>query len=306
MLKHPLCLALLFGLIACEKEPPARQPPARDRLELRLATFNIRHENPSDHGWRSWPRRIGRVVRAVRDMDPDVLALQEALYGQAADLRASLPDYHFHGVGRDDGHRQGEYAALMFKADRFDPDPEEQGTFWLSDTPDVPGSKHWGNDVVRCTTWLRLVDRTSGLGFYAYNTHWDHRHQGSREQAAALLVRHLDQRRHPDEPVILMGDFNATHHNPAVARLTAAGLIETYHSLHPQIRDRRTLHFWSGRHDGGLKVDHILVSGHPNIAAATIHRAATRDQQPSDHFPVSADVRWQAPPPDESGWLTAP
>lgn len=299
---------LLLGLAGCRDKAPPRAVAVRDdgALVLTLASINVRYESSEDRGWRAWPNRIDRVVHVLRGIGPDVFGIQEALHGQAADLRASLPDFDFHGVGRDDGKREGEYAAIFWRKDRFEADPMERGRFWLSDTPEVVGSKSWGNEIVRIAVWVRLRDRASGRSFYVFNTHWDHRSQASREHAALLIAARIDGRAHPGDPVVLMGDFNATEGNPAVdyflgERVALAGrpagpwsgaLLNPYQQLHPGVRNRRTLHFWRGHQDGWAKVDHILVSRGAIAEAAGIHHAATRESQPSDHFPVWARVRW--------------
>jgi endonuclease/exonuclease/phosphatase family metal-dependent hydrolase len=290
-----LCLiCLLLSQASCRREramgPPKAVPVATDgRIELRLMTFNVRYENDVDAGSRAWRQRVAGIVRMIREESPDVIGIQEARHGQTADLWASLPDYEFVGRARDDGRRGGEYAGIFFRRDRFEADAADQGTFWLSDTPQQAGSKTWGNGIPRTATWLRLTDRASHRGFYVFNTHWDHRHQGAREKSARLTAERIRARRRAGEPVVLLGDFNAVESNPAVAGLTAgAGLIDTFDTLHPGERNRRTLHFWSDTREGRVKVDHILVS-----RGAVIMAAAIRDgDEPmvSDHFPVTARV----------------
>lgn len=305
-------LALLVAFLpSCRRDRQLGAPRAvavaeDGRMELRLMTFNIRYETDEDPGSRAWRRRIPGIVRMIREEAPDVIGVQEALHGQAADLWASLPGYDFHGAGRDDGHRQGEYSGIFFRRDRFVPAPEDGGTFWLSDTPEKPGSKTWGNDIPRVAAWLRLTDRSSQREFYVFNTHWDHKHQGSREKAALLLAKRIDQRRSPDLPVVLMGDFNAVENNPGVAFLTGnpraipgshpppeTRLIDTFQALHPDERARRTLHFWRGSREGSLKVDHILVSKNAEILAAAIRDGD--EPMVSDHFPVTTRVMFPAP-----------
>lgn len=299
-------MLLLAANSGCQRSralgpPKAVAVIADGRMELRLMSFNVRNENPGDPGSRAWRQRIVGAVRMIREESPDVIGLQEVLHGQAADLWASLPDYEFFGVGRDDGHRTGEFAGIFFRRDRFEPDRSDSGTFWLSDTPGKPGSKTWGNDIPRVVSWLRLVDRSTQRGFYVFNTHWDHRHQGSREQAALLLARRIDGRKFPGEPVVLSGDFNAVEKNPAIAYLTGksvplAGhdaiwthsLIDTFQALHASETARTSLHFWSGTRAGALKVDHILVSSGAEVLAADI-RDRDKPMVP-DHFPVTARV----------------
>jgi endonuclease/exonuclease/phosphatase family metal-dependent hydrolase len=288
-----LVLVLLAaGSSACNRAralgPPKAVPVAADgKLDLRLMSFNVRYENNEDAGSRAWRQRVIGVVRMIRDERPDVIGVQEALHGQAADLWASLPDYEFIGAGRDDGRRAGEYSGIFFRRDRFE--TSDGGTFWLSDTPEKPGSKTWGNEIPRTVTWLRLVDRSTQRGFYIFNTHWDHRHQGSRERSARLLMDRASGRKNLHEPVVLLGDFNAVEQNPALAALRNQGvLVDVFQSLHPQEKERTTLHFWRGSRAGLLKVDHIFVSHEAEVISAGI-----RDHDMpmvSDHFPVIARV----------------
>ena len=271
--------------------PPKAVPVAADgRLELKLMSFNIRYENPGDPGSRAWRQRVAGAVRMIREENPDVFGVQEALHGQAADLWASLPDFEFFGAGRDDGRRSGEYSGIFYQRVRFEVDSTDAGTFWLSDTPEKPGSMTWGNGIPRVATWLRLTDRATQRSFYVFNTHWDHRHQGSREKAGALLAERIRHRRHPGDPVVLLGDFNAVETNPGLRFLTAPPLemIDTFQTLHPQESARTSLHFWRGTREGRLKVDHILASKGAEVLSASI-----RDHDEpmvSDHFPVTARV----------------
>ncbi len=69
------------------------------------------------------------------------------------------------------------------------------------------------------------------------------------------MARRIDSRKHRGEPVVLLGDLNATENNPGVAYLTgkrvalAGGeqtwkpaLIDTFQTLHPTASARTTLH----------------------------------------------------------------
>ena len=302
----PLCLLPLLACSGCRRERVVEPPKAvavreDGALELRLMSFNVRYETPEDVGGRSWRERIPGAVRMIRRLEPDCIGVQEAQHGQVADLRASLPDYEFSGVGRDDGKRDGEYSGIFYRKSRFQPDPADSGTFWLSDTPEVPGSRNWGNEIPRVAAWLRLTDLATGRGFYVFNTHWDHKNQPSRERAALLTASRIDARRRADEPVALIGDFNSNEGNPGILYLTGNrvkvagaerlwpnGLLDTYQTLHSAEKNRRTLHFWMGNRDGALKVDHILVSRGARIRESAI---VTEDQpMVSDHFPVTARV----------------
>lgn len=304
-----LCL-LLVSLSSCRREreigPPKAVAVREDgAVDLRLMSFNVRYENNEDLGSRSWRQRVIGAVRMIRREKPDIIGVQETLHGQAADLWASLPGYEFFGVGRDDGRRAGEYSGIFYQRDRFKPDPTDGGTFWLSDTPEQPGSRTWGNEIPRVATWLRLVDLATGRGFYIFNTHWDHQNQPSRERAALLIAERIDARKHADEPVALIGDFNSIESNPGRIYLTGQrvsvagseqawihGLLDTYQALHPTEKNRRTLHFWSNSREGLVKVDHIMVSRGAKIEQSEI--VSTDQPMVSDHFPVTARVLFPA------------
>jgi endonuclease/exonuclease/phosphatase family metal-dependent hydrolase len=306
-----VCHFIVFALIAvvvssCRHERvlgPSKALALREDglLELRVMSFNLRYENTDDLASRSWQKRIVDIVKMLYREKPVILCVQEALHGQAADLWASLPDYEFFGIGRDDGKRAGEYSGIFYQRDRFEVDGTDRGTFWLSDTPEVVGSKTWGNEIPRVAAWLRLTDRTCGCSFYVFNTHWDHRNQTSREKAAMLIAKRIDARKHQDEPVLLLGDFNSVGTNPAVGYLTGKkgllagsehqwkhGMFDTFQVLHADQKNRRTLHFWTDSTEGNLKVDHILASKGVTVESAEIISA----DQPmlSDHFPVLSQV----------------
>ena len=304
-----ICVVAGFcGLCGCQRSrassPPKAVPVRADGVvELNLMSFNVRYEAPEDRHSRAWRQRIAGAVRMIRRQRPDCIGVQEAQHGQAADLWASLPDYEFFGVGRDDGKQDGEYSGIFYQRERFRPDVTDCGTFWLSDTPERAGSRTWGNEIPRAAAWLRLVDLATGRGFYVFNTHWDHRHQQSRERAAMLISKRIDGRKHADEPVALIGDFNSIESNPGMIYLTGRratlagseqiwpnGLLDAYQSLHAGEKNRRTLHLWRDSREGPLKVDHVLVSRGAGIETAEI--VSGDKPMVSDHFPVTARVKF--------------
>jgi len=293
------CLCL--GAVSCRKEralgPPKAVPIEENgTLRLRAMSFNVRYENNSDTGARAWRTRMPHVVRMIREEALDIIGVQEAMHGQVADLWASLPDYEFLGVARDDGGRSGEYTGIFYLRARFEAPSSEREVFWLSDTPHKPGSATWGNTIPRMAIWQRLTDRASQRSFSLYNTHWDHKHQGSRLKAGELMRRHITSLAHPQEPIVVLGDFNAIESNPALLRLQgpadggARHLVDTFHARHAGETRRTTLHFWRGQRDGRLKVDHIFASQPVRVLSSGIRDCD--HPMVSDHFPVVADMEF--------------
>ncbi len=256
--------------------------PASDPLNV--MTFNIRYGTAQD-GENRWNARRDLLFDVIREQDPDVLGLQEALDFQVDEIVAALPAYAALGVGRDDGRRAGEYAAILFRKDRLR--VAESGTFWFSDTPAIPGSRSWGNSITRICTWARFVDR-DGRAFWHFNVHLDHQSQPSRERSALLLRQRIDARSAPAEPVIVTGDFNVGETNPALESLRAAGMLDTYRVVHPDERRVGTYTGFKQGNDAGDKIDYVIVQPGTTVLRADIIRTARDGRYPSDHFPVVA------------------
>ena len=288
-------LLLLLAFVACA--PGAGAGPASD---LRLMSFNIRY-GTADDGADAWPRRAAMAFDVVRRFDADVVGVQEALRFQLDELGAALPAFAEIGVGRDDGRTAGEYSAILYRRGRFE--VLEEGTFWFSDTPAIPGSMTWGNRITRICTWARLRDRAGGARFYVYNLHLDHESQPSRERSALLLAERIRARSSPD-PVLVMGDFNSGEANPVYRHLTGAEtlpaatpappLADTYRLRHPGDTIVGTFHAFRGTTTGD-KIDHILASPEWRALDASIVRTSRAGRFPSDHFPVTAVVRLGSP-----------
>lgn len=169
-------------------------------------TYNIRYDNPGD-GINQWSSRKEKVYDLIRKYNPDLLGVQEALHHQLTDITGNITAYAYIGVGRDDGKEKGEYSAILYKKDRFD--VLGKGTFWLSETPEVAGSKSWDAAITRVATWAKMRDKRSRREFFVINTHFDHIGREARAKSATLLkTKALDIGR--GLPVIISGDFNCT------------------------------------------------------------------------------------------------
>jgi endonuclease/exonuclease/phosphatase family metal-dependent hydrolase len=262
---------------------------AREPETLRVMSFNVRYGTAPD-GENRWELRDDLVVQAIRDFDPAVVGVQEALRFQLNELGEALPAFHEIGVGRRDGREAGEYAAILYDRDRFE--VVEQGTFWFSDTPAVPGSMSWGNRITRICTWGRFRERTTRNSFYVFNVHWDHESQPSRERSGELLRARIEARSHPGDPVIVTGDFNAGESNPAIRPLHAAGLVDTFRVLHPEVEEVGTFNGFNGDR-AQEKIDGIWVTPGWQVIHAEIDRTIHGGRYPSDHFPVTAVLRRQ-------------
>jgi endonuclease/exonuclease/phosphatase family metal-dependent hydrolase len=295
-----LVLVLVLTLNLHHATAAGEQPQAQ--AELVVMSFNIRYGAAND-GENNWDKRKDLACDLVRRQAPDLIGLQEALRSQIDDIRAALPEYGEIGVGRDDGKTAGEYSAILYRRDRFE--VNESGTFWLSDTPEVPGSITWGNACTRVCTWARFLPKSSSGPFYLFNTHLDHVSQPSREKGIALIVSRMMSRKHADR-VILTGDFNSGENNPVVRYLTgerqleaaANGLsknpwplVDTFRMLHKDVTDVGTAHGFRGGRSGN-KIDYIFVQPGVAVLKAEILYDNKDNRYPSDHYPITAAIRF--------------
>ncbi len=257
---------------------------------LRVMTYNVRY-GTADDGTDAWEHRRELALRVISSNEPDVIGVQEALRFQLEEIAAAFPRLGEVGVGRDDGAEAGEYSAILYEKDRLELLGSD--TFWLSDSPEVVASTSWGNRIPRIVTWARFRDRRTNRTFYVFNTHWDHESQASREQSAELLLERIAAREHPDEPVLVTGDFNAGESNPAFAALLDGGLADTFRALHPDATDVGTFHGFEGDRSGE-KIDAVLASPGWRVREAWIVALREDGRYPSDHFPVMAVVEFPA------------
>ncbi len=264
-----------------------------------VMTFNVRYGTAPDFV-NHWRYRRTRVIRLLEKSSPDIIGLQEALPFQIDELRAALPHYDEFGVGRDKGDRSGEHVTLLFRSDRFR--VVDGSTFWFSDTPHIAGSRHWGNRNARICTWAKLQEKSSGHVFFCFNMHLDHWSSHSRKRSVQLLslrMKELSQ----DNPVVVTGDFNTGERNEILGFLqgrlpltVSAGpchnpvpLIDAFRCVNPQAKRVGTFNKYLG-HQGGEKIDFVLVSNHWTVHDSQILRNKDGFLFPSDHFPVTATI----------------
>ena len=185
-------------------------------MTLNVLTFNLRYNNPGD-GYNAWPKRKELAAKVLTDQQADFVGMQEALSGMIGDLQDLLPGYAWTGVGRDDGQSKGEFAPIFYRKDRFT--LEKHGVFWLSETPEVAGSKSWDAALPRIATWGVFRELQGGRKVFVVNTHFDHRGEEARRQSAKLLIGKIGELSQK-LPVVLTGDFNTGPDSPAIKTLT--------------------------------------------------------------------------------------
>jgi endonuclease/exonuclease/phosphatase family metal-dependent hydrolase len=258
-------------------------------LELRVMTFNLRYASLQTPN--AWPARRPVMRHLLERESPDIIGTQEGLYAQLRDLAADLPAYEWIGLGRAGGSRD-EHCAIFFRRDRFEPVGFDH--FWLSDTPNVIGSITWGHTYIRMVTWVRLREKATGREFLVWNTHFDHQVETARQKAATLLKERI-KAADAAVPLLLIGDFNCVAgRSPAYDILTKeAGLTDTWTAAAKRTNETlNSFHNYQPALTNRERIDWILARGPSDVTDTGIVTYHEGSQHPSDHFPVTATVRF--------------
>lgn len=262
---------------------------------IKAMSFNIRLQTPVDKE-NGWDYRKGVLLEEIIANAPDLLGVQEAKWVQMEYLIAGLPDYGWIGVGRDDGKQGGEFSAVFFKKDRFE--AVDTGTFWLSETPDKPGSLGWDAACRRVVSWgkFRVKSRPDRLFVFA-NTHFDHVGQVARLESAKLIQSRLASIA-GDLPLMVSGDFNCQNNTEVYKILTKGGDGKGgWIDSNPvaKVRDlpvSRTFHDY-GKVPGTVDriIDFIFVNGKVSVERFAICPEKRGGRFTSDHNAIIAECR---------------
>ncbi len=254
----------------------------QERDNIEVITFNIRYDNPTD-GIFSWENRKDMVFWVIDKYDPDILCLQEVLKSQMDELEAFLSDYRWSGAGRNDGIEKGEYVPIFFKKDRFV--LVDEGRFWLSESPDVPGSMGWDAACTRMVSWVKLNEARSGNEYFVFNTHFDHIGEEARMNSARLLTDSILSIAGPG-PVIITGDLNADPESGTVNILSQLFSDSRLEAEVSEIASGTTFIGFPADMSQGKIIDYIFLGKNFSIKEYEIISVNAGGYYPSDHLPV--------------------
>ena len=186
---------------------------------LSIFTFNVRLDTPKTHdGKDAWELRKQDFVEYIMQLKADVFGFQEPQYHQVQYVTEHLKQYSWFGVGSDDGQLTGEMIPLFFNVNTLK--MVNDGVFWLSKTPDVPGSRIKGTNLPRVCTWGHFQLKSNsgpdsgksegeyGTEFYVLNTHLDYQHEWSQILQLKVILDFIKDIIPKEIPIVLMGDFN--------------------------------------------------------------------------------------------------
>lgn len=275
MKKLIIFVSLLFLAMAYGK--------AEDKEVLKIATFNLRMDTPSD-GENAWLHRKDMVNDLIRFYGFDLFGTQEGFTHQLNDI-LRLSDYRFIGVGRDDGKDAGEHCAIFYRSDRFK--VLDQGDFWLSEHPEKPGRGWDGTCCNRICTWGKFEDLKNHKQFYFFNVHYEYEGDVARRESSNLMISRIKSIA-GNQPVFLTGDFNAFPTEEPIRILNDSGFLNDSYKITKEVPFGPvcTYHGYDSTVKTEERLDYIWITDSIQIDKYGVLTNTLYGHTPSDHFPV--------------------
>ena len=252
-----------------------------------VITYNIKYDDYTN-GENSWNVRKVALLDLINTLSPDILGIQEGLIHQVEFLASKMNDYKYVGVGREDANRKGEYCAIFFNEKKYK--LLKNSTFWLSESPNEV-SIGWDAALERICTYSLLETINGGNKIWVFNTHFDHVGNIAREESARLILEKIKMLNIQEEPVLVMGDFNALEKSKVIDILRQ--------SLNDTMRDADiehkgpigTFNNFLNNQEIIKRIDYIFSKGFQTISHQHVDKRLDNGNHISDHLPVFVKVK---------------
>lgn len=296
-LRAAVGLALIV-LAGCDAPSVSDLPRAQAPDVSRVATWNLHYVDlsatPNPH-WtpERWRAQRGALERAARDLDADLLALQEMEAHDGRDqwpdprldwLLEALPGHRATAVAFAGGVRPGQ--PILYRASVFQ--PMDSGFAFYDDPEASFRSLRAFAGYPDAVTWARLRHRASGRVITVFNIHLHFLDSGQRLRSARHVLTMAEAAQVRGDAVMVLGDFNARRNSRTLDLFREGGFRRA---------DARgaTYHFNAGLHLFGA-IDHVLHDAATALAAPPVTwRGGAAGRPPSDHYPVVVALRLTAP-----------
>ncbi|PCJ25101.1 MAG: endonuclease [SAR86 cluster bacterium] len=267
---------------------PGYSQQSSEKTLITAMSFNVRYFNTSD-GVHAWANRKEKVAEVIKSNNVDIAGLQEPWMNQIQDLALLLPEYAWFGWGRDEGNEKGEFTPIFYKKDKFT--VLDKGIFWLSTTPEIPGSKGWDVRFPRMVPWGHFKNKADGKEFYFFNTHLGG--NIARFEGAKIIRNKIDQMS-GGLPVIVTGDFNATPvSKPYEVMLSddySVKLVDGFDVAKEKNDEQFTNYLFDGNDKDLKRIDYIFVSKEVEVLYHEIINKRIGKYYPSDHLALKAEL----------------
>jgi endonuclease/exonuclease/phosphatase family metal-dependent hydrolase len=257
-------------------------------MNLCLISSNIRFDNPAD-GQNAWANRRNILADTLLAHSPDIIATQEGRYHQLEDFKELLKDYLI-----IDEHRswikERMYPTLFIKRDVFEVLRSED--LWLSETPQLAGSRSFDSAFPRLMTWMKVQPKNSHVNFLVVNTHLDHVKSETRLGQINVLKNEVKKILDPSSSLIIMGDFNDSPDSEV-----RKSLLEGFPTLQDAWKlfnatEETSHHAFNGICENGSRIDWVMLDQKVKVESCILDKKTSNGHYPSDHFPVICHIKF--------------
>ncbi|MFP4535096.1 MAG: endonuclease/exonuclease/phosphatase family protein [Spirochaetaceae bacterium] len=257
-------------------------------MEFVIGTCNIRYA--ADDRENHWSSRLPLLAKALRGAAPALLGTQEGWEWQLRELEEKLPN---HRIVDDNRYWMEErmYPTLFVSRDV---EVHKGGDVWLSETPDLPGSRSFGSLYPRLMCWAE-VSVGDAPPFICANLHLDHQSPETRVSQIDVALTRLGELLRPGMPLCLLGDFNDPPGGAVARAIIRRGSALGVHLYDPwqelELPESSSYHGYGMAEEDWSRIDWILLSDQFETIDIDYERTAEPPLYPSDHYPVIARVR---------------
>ncbi|MET0656365.1 MAG: endonuclease/exonuclease/phosphatase family protein [Pseudoxanthomonas sp.] len=272
-MKTSILGALLCLLVLALSTQAAATTPGSPVVTLKIVTLNLYHDKDD------WPKRRPQIVEKLKELRPDVIALQEVLQHQTLTNQAQwLADqlgYQWHFVSIDPAGSARRYGNALLtrhpilKRDHALLEP-------LDDS--------------RTAGLLRIDLGGRPVNVYVTHLHWTDGGGAIRSRQIAELMRFIDKTAE-NVPSVVAGDFNSSADSPELAALRESW-VDVYGTLHPQV-DAVASSTLNLKYFAPRRIDHIFYERKafvPLQAKILFDHPDAQGIWASDHFGVLAEL----------------
>lgn len=255
--------------------------PIADGADVRVVTFNVRCKGTFR---KAVSYRSELLIAQLKEIDADSIGMQEVTPKWYKLLKEKLDEYAYVGEKRSNRLFEiGEASPIFYKKDKFE--LLDSDTFWLSETPDVFGSRSWGSANTRICTYAVLKNKETNQVFVHMNTHLDHISAEARVNQSKVLMEKANEYI-GKYPVILTGDFNDFPDSEPYAEITS--VFGDSRLLAPVKYDIPTFHKYGEKSE---LIDFIFVSDVTPLVYHVIDDKIN-DVYLSDHYGIYIDAKF--------------
>ena len=275
-----LIICILIGTVifsACNKITV--ECDELDAGQIKVMSANIRCIISADTGTRAWKHRKNLIAKNFQQVKPSIIGMQEVTPQQYKDCKKFLKNYQSTITYRDETSKL-EGCPIFYYKDLYTLISE--GTFWLSETPDVM-SKDWGAAHYRICTYVILRDNNTDKQFAVFNTHLDNKSEEARVKGIGVILEKIYLL--GNYPAVIMGDFNATENSQTYLNATEV-LWDVKYQVDNEYVNCATYHNW-GQKPNYPAIDFFLITQTGFIVNSYEVVTTTYDgEYASDHFPI--------------------